>query len=182
MTKSEEVLFIIFIFYDSLNLRNTKGDIQKINFNLYFLTSKIMINFFKKIFIFIFFLSSILVNFNQTSPINNVNAAATDFSKQKGFGNSGKITSQFSEKNRQDIRLTIANVVKVVLSCMGLVFVIMIIWAGWTWMTAGGNEEKVKTSMAQIRNGIIGLIIIMGAWAITVFVTESINTAVSTKI
>ena len=138
-----------------------------------------MINFFKKIFIFIFFLSSILVNFNQVLP-----AEAISLSGQKGFeGNTGgKIGSQFGGEKSNSLKIIIAGVVKVVLSCMGLVFVIMIIWAGWTWMTAGGNEEKVKTAMAQIRNGIIGLIIIMGAWAITVFVTTNINAAVNAKL
>ena len=37
-------------------------------------------------------------------------------------------------------------------------------------MTAGGNEDKVKEARTMITRAIIGLIIIVGSWAIWNFV------------
>ena len=53
---------------------------------------------------------------------------------------------------------------------MGVIFIILIILAGYNWMTAGGEEEKVNKAKQMIYRAIIGLIIIMSAYAITYFV------------
>jgi hypothetical protein len=47
--------------------------------------------------------------------------------------------------------------------------------AGYKWMTAGGNEEKVKEAKSQIQHAIIGLAIIIMAYAITYFVFEALG-------
>lgn len=80
----------------------------------------------------------------------------------------------------QPLQLVIANVVKVGLGLFGIIFVILIIMAGYKYMTAGGNDEKVKQSVAQIRNAIIGLLIVLAAYSITIFITRSIIEATQT--
>jgi hypothetical protein len=47
--------------------------------------------------------------------------------------------------------------------------------AGYKYMTAGGNEEKTREAIDSIRRGIIGLIIIVSAYAITYFVFNSMD-------
>jgi len=42
--------------------------------------------------------------------------------------------------------------------------------AGYSWMTSGGNEEKVKKAVATIRVAIIGLIVSLAAWTLWNFV------------
>jgi hypothetical protein len=74
-----------------------------------------------------------------------------------------------------DLRVFVANVVKVFLSLLGLIFLIIIIWGGYQWMTAGGNEDNVKTAKSRIKNGIIGFIIILASYAIVDFVVTIIN-------
>ncbi len=73
-----------------------------------------------------------------------------------------------------DQNTTVAGVVAIViksfLGLMGLIFVILIIVSGFQWMTAGGNEEEVQKATARIRNAVIGLVIIVAAYAITYFV------------
>ncbi len=63
-------------------------------------------------------------------------------------------------------------VVNAVLSLLGVIFIILIVYAGIKWMTAGGNEERVKEARTTITRAIIGLIIVAGAWAIMIFVFE----------
>lgn len=72
----------------------------------------------------------------------------------------------------------IVNVVQVFLGFLGLIAVIIILIGGFTWMTAGGNEEKVKTGQKWIINGVIGLVIILASYGITSWVITTLNTQV----
>ncbi|MEA3398206.1 MAG: hypothetical protein U9R06_00480 [Patescibacteria group bacterium] len=67
-----------------------------------------------------------------------------------------------------------ANLIKVFLGILGVVFIILVIVAGFNWMTAGGDEEKVKKAKQMIQRAIIGLIIIALAYSITYFVFKSL--------
>lgn len=57
-------------------------------------------------------------------------------------------------------------VVNAVLSLLGVIFVILIIYAGILWMTAGGEEAKVEKAQKILKNAIIGLIITVSVFAI----------------
>jgi hypothetical protein len=65
---------------------------------------------------------------------------------------------------------TIGGIINVGLSLLGIVAVVIILMGGAKWMTAGGNEDKVGEARQLIVSGIIGLAIIMSAWAIARFV------------
>lgn len=95
--------------------------------------------------------------------------------KQTGMGDGGKeIGEAFGETSEtpKDIRVTVAGIVKVVLGFVGLILVILIISAGYKWMTAGGNEEKITEAKEMLTRAAIGLLIILMAWGITEFVTS----------
>src|SRR3989338_5691560 len=60
--------------------------------------------------------------------------------KQTGFGASGEIPKSFGATDKpQDVRIITANVVRIFLGFIGLIFVVLIIMAGYKWMTARGN-------------------------------------------
>jgi len=46
-------------------------------------------------------------------------------------------------------------------------------------MTAQGNEENVTEALDQIKQGVIGLVIMLAAWSITLYVTKYITRAVT---
>ena len=69
-----------------------------------------------------------------------------------------------------DIRLIIARVIRVFLSLLGIIALVINLYAGYLIMTAGGNEEKVNEGKRILVNGVIGLAIILSAFAITQFV------------
>jgi len=69
-----------------------------------------------------------------------------------------------------DIRVMIARIIRIVLELLGLISLVIIIYAGFRWMTAGGDEEKVTASKKQLTNGLIGLVIILVAYSIATFV------------
>jgi cytochrome bd-type quinol oxidase subunit 2 len=74
----------------------------------------------------------------------------------------------------QDPRIIAASIIKVALSLLGTVFFILMIYAGFLWMTARGEEAKVEKAQSTIRRAVIGLAIVMGAYAATIFITQSL--------
>ncbi|HTM68500.1 MAG TPA: pilin [Candidatus Binatia bacterium] len=74
----------------------------------------------------------------------------------------------------QDVRTTVSNVIKAFMGLLGIVAVVIILLGGFKWMTAGGNEEKVAEAKKLIVSGIIGLVIILSAYAIAQFVVGAI--------
>ncbi|USN53419.1 MAG: hypothetical protein H6760_04670 [Candidatus Nomurabacteria bacterium] len=72
-----------------------------------------------------------------------------------------------------DLKDTVINIIQWVLGILSLVAVVMIIFGGFTWMTAGGAEDKVDQAKRIITAAVIGLIIILLAWAIVIFVANT---------
>jgi cytochrome bd-type quinol oxidase subunit 2 len=64
----------------------------------------------------------------------------------------------------------VALVIKTFLGLLGVIFVFLIVLAGYNWMTAAGDEEKINKAKDTIKAAIIGLIIIVAAYSITYFV------------
>ncbi|MFA5184547.1 MAG: hypothetical protein WC456_03400 [Patescibacteria group bacterium] len=64
----------------------------------------------------------------------------------------------------------IARVIQVILGFLATVFIILMIIAGFRWLTARGNEEMVTEAQGTIRNAIIGLAVVLMAYAITYFI------------
>lgn len=71
----------------------------------------------------------------------------------------------------------IATVIQASLGLLGIIFLVLIISAGFKWMTASGNEEKATEAKDMIYRAIIGLIILVGAYAITYFVFNALDWA-----
>ncbi len=70
----------------------------------------------------------------------------------------------------QDIRITIARIVRVALGLLGTVALLIILYAGFIWMTAAGDAEKVDRAKRILTSAAIGLAIILSAFAITSFI------------
>ena len=81
--------------------------------------------------------------------------------------------------NTQDIRVTIAKIIRIVIGFLGIVAVGLIMYAGWVWMTSEGNEEKIEQAKKILTNAVIGLIIILSAFAIVSFIINSLTGAIS---
>lgn len=69
-----------------------------------------------------------------------------------------------------DPRTMAANIINVVLGFLGIILLGMILYAGFLWMTSGGDQAKVQKAQKIIRNALIGLVIILSAWAIAYYV------------
>ena len=77
----------------------------------------------------------------------------------------------------QDVRVTIARIINVFMGLLGIVAVVIILYGGYLWMTAAGNEDRVEKAKKLIVAGIIGLAIILSAYAIARFLVNSLVNA-----
>ena len=83
------------------------------------------------------------------------------------------ISSEFNLGTNTDLKHVIINIVKILLGFLGLIAVLIVLYGGFQWMTAAGNEEKVSSARATLTAGLIGLIIILAAYAIAAFVIKT---------
>lgn len=73
----------------------------------------------------------------------------------------------------------IGGIIKAFLGLLGIIAVVLTIYAGFLWMTAGGNEEDVGKAKKLLGNAVIGLAIILSAYAITAFTVGNLFNATS---
>lgn len=99
------------------------------------------------------------------------------FNGDTGLGTTGKAAGLSGGET--DLATVVGNVVNAFLGLSGLVLMIVVIYGGIRYMIAGGNEEEVKKAKQWIINGIIGLIIISLAFALSSFVLSQLITASS---
>jgi len=74
----------------------------------------------------------------------------------------------------KDIREGVMTIVNVLLGFLGIIAILIVLYGGFLWMTAAGNEDKVDQAKKIITAGIIGLIIIFVSFAIASFVITSL--------
>jgi len=61
-----------------------------------------------------------------------------------------------------------------VLGLLGTIFLVLMIYGGYMWLIARGNESKVETAKDTIKNSIIGLIIVVASYAISMYVIKAV--------
>lgn len=90
---------------------------------------------------------------------------------QKGFEDIGF--------GRKDPRAIIANVVNILFGFLGVLAIILIMYGGFVWMTAGGNDEKIVTAKAILKNASIGLLIILSSFSLAIYILSRLMLATS---
>ncbi|MCU0680416.1 MAG: pilin, partial [Planctomycetes bacterium] len=76
-----------------------------------------------------------------------------------------------------DLKVFVVRIIQIVLGFLGLISVVLVIYAGFTWMTSGGNEEKIANAKKTLRNALIGLVIIFSSFGIATYVINRLLNA-----
>jgi len=84
-----------------------------------------------------------------------------------------------SPTTADQLPIIIGSIISTLLSLVGILLLLYMLYAGFLWMTAGGDKAKVEKATTTIRNTIIGLLIIVLAYALTDYVLTQIGTATS---
>ncbi|MFH0854460.1 MAG: hypothetical protein V1891_03130 [bacterium] len=125
---------------------------------------------YKKIIIFLMLISAFIglnamqCNGQNTSAWDKLKVNMAETKKEAGYPE--------ETTGETDLAAIIANIIKIILSFIGAIFLILVIWGGNLWMMAGGNEEQIKKAKDFIKNGAIGLAIILAAYMITYLLTQ----------
>jgi magnesium-transporting ATPase (P-type) len=99
-------------------------------------------------------------NSSSTNPLNKL--------EEVGSGANGP----YAAATETSVATIVGTVISAALSLLGVIFIILIVIAGYGWMTAGGNEEKVSKATARIKTAIIGLVVTLAAYAIWFFISN----------
>ena len=83
----------------------------------------------------------------------------------------------YGDQAQTDLPAVVGKVVNAFLAVLGIVLTIVIIRGGFMYMTAGGEQKKVEDGKHWIINGIIGLVIVLLAYALSSFVVSSMINA-----
>lgn len=89
-------------------------------------------------------------------------------------GGASAVAGQAGLNQTGNLETIIGNVIGVALSFVGVILLVVLLYAGFLWLTAGGDETKVKKARGMIRDGVIGLIILVSAYALVNFVLSSL--------
>lgn len=103
-----------------------------------------------------------------------VGIASAQLGAGDGLLDSARETAGFAEATETTFAENVGSVVRIALSLLGIIFTILIIYAGIMWMTARGKQEQIEKARKTITASVIGLIITVAAYSITAFVVPQI--------
>lgn len=123
-----------------------------------------------------FLISAIATTGSLTLPI----AVLAQSPFERAQGDLTNVAGAAGVGQQQELPVLVGRIINIVLGFIGILLIAYFIYAGFLWMTAGGNEENVTKAKTIIKNAIIGLIITVAAFAITNFVLGSVINAAGT--
>ncbi|HPT08411.1 MAG TPA: pilin [bacterium] len=115
------------------------------------------------VFVVLFFLTLFFVN------LSSVVFASDDLGM-------GVVDKEIVLKN-SDPRSIASKIINIALGFLGIIAVIIVIYGGFIWMTAGGEEDKIDKAKKTLKAGVIGLAIILASWGIVAFVFNKLGDA-----
>lgn len=83
----------------------------------------------------------------------------------------------FGMREPRSVPVTAGRIINGFLGVLGIFAVVLIIYAGYLWMNARGNEQQVEKARSILTQAVIGLIIILAAYSIAGFVVRNLVNA-----
>lgn len=102
---------------------------------------------------------------------------AANFALAQNFGTNEVNTGLAGSLSSTDPRTIVGRIINIALGFLGVIAVGLMTYAGFLWMTSGGDEEKITTAKKILKNAAIGLVIILSSWAIATFIISRLSGA-----
>jgi len=96
-----------------------------------------------------------------------------------GLDTTAKQSGLLKEGTPKDVPTIAGNIIGTALSMISVIFFILMVYGGFLWMTAHGDEGQVKKAQDTIIGAVIGIIVILASYAITNYVTTSVISTAS---
>ena len=81
---------------------------------------------------------------------------------------SGHLSGIFSSPDKIDFGVSL--IIEIVLTFVGVLFMILLIYGGILWMTSAGNEQQAEKAKNIITQSVVGLLVVLLAYAFTFFI------------
>jgi len=105
-------------------------------------------------------------------PVAALAQSSNPFNQAKNLaanvGNSAGIQQQ------ADLPTIVGRIINIALGFVGIILLVYLIVGGFLWMTSGGSEDGAKKAKTMITNAVIGLLIVVAAFALSTFVLGSL--------
>jgi len=121
--------------------------------------------YMKKILFSLFFVSIFLF-----APLANAAGILSPEIRNKINNNAEEFNNSAGYDTNTDLLGVVRTIIVAILSLLAVIFLALLIYAGFKWMTAAGDSDDVKKAKATIKTAIIGLVIILASYGITYFV------------
>ncbi len=89
--------------------------------------------------------------------------------QQAGRGYTGGST-----KPPRDLRLVVAGFIRMGLGLVGITMICLMLYAGFMWFSARGNDEQVQKAKDTIRNAVIGMVLVAMTYSLVTFIFRSV--------
>jgi len=104
--------------------------------------------------------------------VETVSAQTYNFASNSGLEQTS-VGAGYDTASSTPLTSYVSKIITALLSVLGVIFLAFTIYGGIMWMTATGNEERVKKARELIVESIIGVIIVLAAYAISYFVLRA---------
>jgi hypothetical protein len=101
------------------------------------------------------------------------------FAFAQNFGTEAVNSGLGGALSSDDPRTIIGRIINVGLGFLGVIALGLIIYAGFLWMTSGGEEDKISKAKKLLTSAVIGLAIVLASWAIATFVINKLSGAIN---
>ena len=93
---------------------------------------------------------------------------------QSLLGDITKKSDFYSQEDAGEMALSIkvGRIISIALGMVGTIFLALTVYAGFLWMTAGGDEEKVTKAKNILQRSVLGMIIVIASYSISYFVVS----------
>ena len=115
-------------------------------------------------------LLAILPAFFLSLPARAQSQGTYDFVNQSGLNVTGSQAGYSDALKALSPTYLGSKAIGIILSILGVIFIALIIYGGVTWMIAEGNEQKVEKAKQIIIASIVGLVVVLAAYAASYFI------------
>ena len=120
---------------------------------------------------------ALILTFGASVPLSTQAATVGGLEELCGIdaNKSSDICKEYIKSTDNQVGLLIARVLKTMLFIIGALSVVMIVYAGFNFVTSAGDSGKVNKAKGVILYAVIGLVVSLLAYAIVSFVTSTLD-------
>lgn len=100
-----------------------------------------------------------------------LSVSAYNFEDESGLNNLASQTGHLEIENRGESIAT--RISGAIMPLLGIIYLILMIYAGYLWMTASGNEDQIAKAKKIIATATVGLLVAFMSYAISIFVVSA---------